>query len=33
MQSPCQAFAPNAAAHAAYRQLAERYQRHVAQLA
>ena len=33
MQSPCQAFAPNAAAHAVYRQLAERYQRHVAQLA
>jgi sugar (pentulose or hexulose) kinase len=32
MQSPCQAFAPNAAAHAVYRQLAERYQRHVAQL-
>lgn len=33
MQSPCQAFAPNAAAHAVYRQLAERYQRHVSQLA
>jgi sugar (pentulose or hexulose) kinase len=33
MQAPCQAFTPNAAAHAAYRQLAERYQQQVAALA
>jgi sugar (pentulose or hexulose) kinase len=32
MQSPCQAFAPSAEAHAAYRPLAERYRRQIAAL-
>lgn len=32
MQSPCQAFAPSAEAHAAYRPLAERYRRLIAAL-